>query len=135
MAAINPLDCSVFTRFLGYQLAIGWLSASHDTKSIHFKTVIYYVPKLHMDAINTLDCSMFSKNFWLLAGWQWPKTNTLQDIVINYYVPKLHMAAINTWDCIVFMRFCCYWMAISWPCPQIHFKTLSYTTYQSGTWL
>ena len=41
MAAINTLDCIVFTRFFwlsaGYQLAIGWLLAGYVPKSIHLK--------------------------------------------------------------------------------------------------
>ena len=39
MAAINTLDHSVFSRFWGYRLVIGWLLAAHGPKSIQFKTL------------------------------------------------------------------------------------------------
>ena len=82
MAAINTLDGSVFMRFCSYrlatdllsacyQLATSWLLAGHDSKSIHFKTDIYDVPKWHMATINTLDCSVFTGFFGyqLAIGW------------------------------------------------------------------
>ena len=91
--------------------------------------VIYYVPKLHMAAINTLDCSVFRRYFGyrLAIGWPWPKINTLQDIGIYYNVPKLHMVAITTLDCSVLSRFFGYRLAIGWllaayGLKSIHFK-------------
>ena len=69
MAAINTLDSSVFMRFLGYWLSIGWL-CSQDILAIG----------------------------WLLAD-NWlalsQNQNTLQDIVIYYYELKWQKAAID----------------------------------------
>ena len=130
-------------RWVVYQLYMGWLWASYGlamgwvrtaygldmdlAMSWLFNTlqdlvIYYYVPKLRMAASNTLDCSVFTKLLaigWLSAGyrlaisWLWPKTNTLQDIVIHY-VPNWHMAAINTLDCSVFTRFLGYQLAIGY---------------------
>ena len=97
----------------GEFLAIGWLLAGYVPKSIHFKTYII-LPKVHMAAINTLGCSVFTRFLaigWLLAGyrlaigWLCPTIITLQDIVIYYYVSKLNMDASNTLDCSGFTRY------------------------------
>ena len=58
MAAINTLNCNVFTRYFGY-----WLAAGYVPKSI-LKTVIYNVPKLHMAACNTLRL----QDFWISSS-------------------------------------------------------------------
>ena len=82
MAVLNTLDSSVFKRFFGYRLAISWLSAGlwlgfgwllvgYVPTSIYFKTgSYYYVPRVHMAAINTLGCSVFTRLFgYQLAIW------------------------------------------------------------------
>ena len=73
--------------------------------AIHLKTVLYYVSKWHMDAINTLNCSVFARFFGyqLTVGWLCPKSIHIKT-VIYYNVPKVHMAAINTWGFSVFTR-------------------------------
>ena len=55
---------SGFTRFL----AIGWLLPQINTLQ---EVVIYDVPKLHMAAINTLGCSVFTRffDYRLAIGW------------------------------------------------------------------
>ena len=66
-------------QLAGYRLAIGWLSAGYQ-QAIGWlwpkintlqDVVIYYVPKWHMAAFNTLDCSVFTRfvGFWLAIGW------------------------------------------------------------------
>ena len=89
-------------------LAIGWLSAGHVPKSIHFQIVIY-VPKWHMAAINTLNCSVFTRFLaidWLLVGY-WRSMYENQHTSWYSYIlcTKLHMAAINTFVCSAFTRF------------------------------
>ena len=101
-----------FCLSAGYLLAIGWLWPQINTHQDI--DIYYYLPKLHMAASNTLDCSVFTR-FWAIC-WLWPKINTLQDIVIYYYVPKLNMATSNTLDWGVFTRF----LAHCWLSPQIN---------------
>ena len=60
MAAINIFYCSVFMRFFGYRLAIGWLCAKINKLQ---DNVIYYIPKLHMAAINTW-AVVCLRDFW-----------------------------------------------------------------------
>ena len=121
MAIINTLDCTVCKRFFGYRLAISWLLAGYrltisltlpKINTIQYVVMYYYVPNWHMAAINTLDCSVFTRPFgyrlaigWLLAGYGPNSIQSKRYIHIYYYIPKLDMAASNTLDCSTFIRF------------------------------
>ena len=81
MAAINTLDCIVFTFIslsaADYWLTIPWLAnISPEINTLQDICTYHYVPTWNMDAINTLSCSVFTRIFgyrlaisWLLAGY------------------------------------------------------------------
>ncbi len=100
-------------------LSTYWLAMSQNQY-----TSSHNVPKWHMAATNTLDCSVFTRFLaigWLLAGyvpksidflvigWLCPQINRLQDIVIYYYG---------------------YWLAIGWLCPKISWLCPLINTFQ-----
>ena len=153
MTATNTSDCSVFTRFFGYKLAIswlldgywlaiGWLLACYwlaigwlcpKINTLQDIVIYDYVPNVPMAAINALCSSVFTRLFgyqlgigWLLAGYI-PKSIHLKNGNI-LYIPKWHMVAINTLDCIIFTRIFGYCLPIGWLLDgyvpkSIHFKT------------
>ena len=67
--------------YAGYCVSIGWLLTGHGPKSIGWSwpkihtpqdihvVIYYYVPKWHIAAINTFECIVVTRFFWLSAGY------------------------------------------------------------------
>ena len=105
----------------GYQLAIGWLCPKINTLQ---DIVIYYnVPKLHMAAINTSDCSEFTRCFyyWMAIGWLYvPKSIHLntQSYTTMYQSDTWLLSIILTTVCSqhclgISWQSAGYWLAMS----------------------
>ena len=96
-----------FCLFAGYRLAIGWLCPKINT--LQDIVIYYYVSKLHMAAINTLDCTVSTKCFgyqlairWLAAGY-WLAMSPNQ--YTSKHNPKLqHSRTRFLWACPLLFR-------------------------------